>query len=226
MHTTSRLGLQIPDSGDAESAFPADSAQELGVLDNAVLCFQGTLVAMPAATAHPQGSYYYTTDTHVLYRNWSGAWIGDPDVVPSGRASGSAQATPLGNYSTVLGAGGATYGTATFLNGGLTYSTTTGLFTVPVAGVYSVNGFANLILNGSSQTAAAYWQLSIEHNGSIDEGPAEGVPTTATAPYAGMSIEDQYSCAAGDTLGLVAGGLGMSNTVAINNYVSNVCRVG
>jgi hypothetical protein len=129
----------------------------------------------------------------------------------------------LGNYSLVLGAGGSSYGTATYTRNGITYSTTTGLFTVPMAGLYSVGAYYVLTLNGSSQTNNAYWQLNILHNGvSTGSGPVMPLLSPTYTSYSGNSVFDDVVCAAGDTLGAEVFGYNFSNAMATNSYVLTV----
>jgi len=68
MHTTSRLGLDVPDSSDNESAYPADAAQSLGILDNAVTYAEGTLVSRGTPSYH--GQLYKTTDSGAETLSW------------------------------------------------------------------------------------------------------------------------------------------------------------
>jgi hypothetical protein len=126
-----------------------------------------------------------------------------------------------------MGAGGGSYGGATYTRGGVTYSTTTGLFTVPTAGLYLVCGFINLALNGSAQAAGAYWQINVLKGGSsIAAGPAEPPQSPTHTSYQALVVTDTVVCAANDTLGLSLFGANLSSVVAINNYVFSVTLIG
>jgi hypothetical protein len=66
--TTSRLGLEYPQTSDLESAFPAVSAQQMGILDNAAIYAEGTLVSR-AISEH--GQFYRTTDSGAETFSWT-----------------------------------------------------------------------------------------------------------------------------------------------------------
>jgi hypothetical protein len=73
MHTTSRLGLEVPDTSDNESVFPAVSSQQMTTLDNAVIVTEGTLASRPTSGSYV-GQTYYATDALSWYF-WTGsAW--------------------------------------------------------------------------------------------------------------------------------------------------------
>src|SRR5258708_6466683 len=86
MITTSRLGLDVPQSTDNESAYPAAANQAMGILDNAAIYEEGTLVSRPAATAVAHGTIYRATDTGDL--SWSNgtAWASLCQLPASGVA--------------------------------------------------------------------------------------------------------------------------------------------
>lgn len=73
MHSTTRLGLNVPDTTDDESAFPPVSQQQMTTLDASVIITEGTLVNRPASGSY-NGQTYYGTDTSLWYF-WTGsAW--------------------------------------------------------------------------------------------------------------------------------------------------------
>jgi hypothetical protein len=75
MHSTSRLILNVPDITDNESAFPVASSQQMTTLDNAVTITRNTISARPAATAVPNDTMYYATDTGLYYVSNGSAWL-------------------------------------------------------------------------------------------------------------------------------------------------------
>lgn len=84
MHTTSRLGLDIPDPNDLESGYPADAVQSLGVLDNAAIFQSGTLAGKPDPATTVNGTLYYCTDTGALLLCMANSWVwvnGNSEVV-------------------------------------------------------------------------------------------------------------------------------------------------
>ena len=75
MHSTSRLGLNIPDGSDNESAFPTVSNQQMTTLDASVVEFSGTLSNRSSVVSSPQiGFDYYATDTKQWFRYNGSAW--------------------------------------------------------------------------------------------------------------------------------------------------------
>lgn len=71
MHTTSRLGLDVPDSTDAVSGFPTVAGQQMGILDNAVIYEENTLVNRPVASSTAHGTLFRTTDTNGETLGWN-----------------------------------------------------------------------------------------------------------------------------------------------------------
>lgn len=74
MITTTRLGLEVPQSTDNESLYPAVAAQAMGILDNAAIYTEGTLASRPAATAVVHGAIYRATDTGDLSYSNGTVW--------------------------------------------------------------------------------------------------------------------------------------------------------
>lgn len=73
MTDTSRLGLRRPVGADAFNVH-TDLQDIVDTLDDAAIDQQGTLAARPAANAVPDGTYYFATDTAVLYRGDGTNW--------------------------------------------------------------------------------------------------------------------------------------------------------
>lgn len=106
MHTSTRLGVDIPDASDAVSAGPADFAQAFGVLDNAITVQRYTLVGLPAAGSVPNDTVAYVTDTSPPYYAISNgsSWL--PLVVGGAGARGAtniatSQSTSSASYTTL-----------------------------------------------------------------------------------------------------------------------------
>ena len=120
-HSTSRLGLEIPDGTDPVSAGPAGPfSQSLGILDAAVTVTEGTISARPAASLY--GKMYYATDTNQWFLDTGSAWFTvGPDttgvrhlllqasgVIAAGTGAGDYFFTGAGNTLVVNGGGAAT----------------------------------------------------------------------------------------------------------------------
>lgn len=75
MITTSRLGMDVPQGTDSVSAYPTVAAQAFGILDNAAIYEQGTLVSLPAASSVAAGTVYYATDTTQYFISTGSAWV-------------------------------------------------------------------------------------------------------------------------------------------------------
>lgn len=73
MAVTPRLGLRRPQGADA--FLPTqDITNHADVLDAAALDQQGTFAERPAATAVPDGTYYFVSDTEITYRSDGTNW--------------------------------------------------------------------------------------------------------------------------------------------------------
>lgn len=68
MHTTTRLGLQVPDSGDTLLSYPAGpAANDMATLDRAAIWITPTVASgRPAASTVADGSFHRATDTNVV----------------------------------------------------------------------------------------------------------------------------------------------------------------
>lgn len=80
MITTTRLGLEVPQSTDNESAYPAVANQAMGILDNATTFSEGTLASRPAAGL--AGRIYYATDATRWTIDNGSAWIPLGNLTP------------------------------------------------------------------------------------------------------------------------------------------------
>ena len=74
MITTPRLQLEVPQSTDNVSGYPADAAQSLGALDNAALYKSGTITARASVTPLVAGLVYRATDTGDISIYDGSAW--------------------------------------------------------------------------------------------------------------------------------------------------------
>lgn len=125
MHTTTRLGLQVPDGIDNESSYPTVSSQQMSTLDNAAIYEEGSLAARPAANAVAHGTLYRSTDASDLSwsdgTNWNSLSGGPPigavqeyagSADPAGGAWILANGRALNRttYSALFTALGTTYG--------------------------------------------------------------------------------------------------------------------
>src|SRR5581483_3632782 len=105
MTTTARLGLDVPQATETISSYPAEAAQSLGVLDNAVIVTQGTLASRPSASTVPEGNEYYATDTTQLFKSTGSAWNQVP-VINSSGSSGVLQLASAQQLAMTYGATG------------------------------------------------------------------------------------------------------------------------
>jgi hypothetical protein len=137
MITTSRLGLEVPQSTDNESAFPAVSAQEMGILDNAAIYEEGTLVSRSNPSYH--GQLYKTTDSGVETLSWFDGSVWLPlGLIPA--TTTSSKSVVSGQALIVTGSAGVTITLPSHSAGQLVavFNRSTGGTTVSGSSIYGV----------------------------------------------------------------------------------------
>jgi hypothetical protein len=191
MTTTSRLALDVPQSSENLSGYPAQASQALTILDNAAMVASTTFAAMTSA-AHLLGKLWQTTDVKSLY------W----DDGTTRRVI--ATLAPARVYA---GTGGSVGGSASF--GALFPNTVsfddeaalsgTGTYTCPRTGKYQVKGAVGIQVTTSTVAMAS----GIMRGGTVVSQGAliSATGLTGTVSYA-STVEDVLSCTAGDQLQL------------------------
>jgi hypothetical protein len=188
MLTTPRLSLQYPQSTDDANAFPAVSAEQMTVLDNAVLFTKGTLSARPSS-GFVAGRVYYATDTFQYFDDNGSAWV--PRVIgyPSRgyRAgaltleSGAITPVPIDTITTDVGS---------CFSGGS--------YLVPHAGVFLVMANVQVYSGGTGFLFCMIYKNGAE----LTDGGECPSGSGASCDYA-SNLSDIVVCAAGDVLELV-----------------------
>jgi hypothetical protein len=175
------------------------------------------LAAFRPTKALYAGQVIYETDTGFLLVYNGTTWV---PTTASGRVYVAA-----GSVVTGASIVGVTMSSTDFLHGGMTRATTgsTGL-TVPVSGVYQVNGEVKMVPPASNGGFAA---ALLRNNVAVAYG--EQVATVASV-YQGRTVNDLVVCSAGDIIGLGYFWDGPSTTMQCDgpgqsNYLS-ACLVG
>lgn len=222
---TSRLSLPYPASTDAQSAFPAVSASQMAILDNAVTFTEGVLASIPAAGL--AGRVYYATDV--------GLWFDDNGTSWTPRQVGYPARGYLGTGGTIAGPGWSKFliDTVTFDPAG---SFSAGAYVCPHAGYYSVSGQVAI----STTVASSYVSAGILKNPTgtnpvsssflVSQGSDIFAASSGTSVYA--TVSDILQCSSGDKIVLgcfISPSVNETVTLASTvNYlaVQPICGVG
>ena len=169
----------------------------------------GSLILPPNTLANrpaPQidGRLYFATDTATMYRDNVAQWVtvgaGGSSAVDTSRffrAAFNGSRSLSGGFNTfVFGSGDVTNDAAT-----PNYSTTTGFYTVPKAGVYRTIARARFTDASNSQPSCGY-AVAVGKNGGDNDFPQWGnlIPNFNGAPRNGLYVEDVRQFAQGDTI--------------------------
>jgi len=214
MLTTTRLGLEYPQTSDQESVFPPVSAQQMGVLDNAAIYAEGTLVGRSISE---HGQFYRTTDAGAETFSWTDGSLWLPlGLIP---ASTSTSASVISGQAMIVTGSSAVTITLP--------SATTGAMVAVVnrsTGVTTVSG-SNIQGPGLSSASSftlgitgAYASLLSDGTNWIvmAGGPSAGMPigggstnistsqSTSSTSYTTLSTADQVTGLVVPTNGLIA----------------------
>lgn len=221
--STTRLGLTTYSAGTDPFLDRSTYNNDMAALDaDVAIDMQGTLAGLPAPGV--RGRYYWVTDAPgYLLRDTGVAWYQLPIHGPA-----RTRVYRLAAWATTSGPTAMLFDQVTYdrafahYGAGFGYSSSTGLFTVPVAGVYSVKAK----LEAVSTAAGQFVQASIVKNGGLQ---AQG--TVLISPGSGnvmhSLVTDDVLCAVGDALAIgqiaSAGGLvgeiGSADAYACFNFV-------
>ncbi|MBJ7348762.1 MAG: hypothetical protein JHC87_09355 [Thermoleophilaceae bacterium] len=91
MPDTPRAGLRRPEDADPFN-IAADQRQNVDILDKVAFDGQGTFALRPLATSVKSGTYYFATDTGIIYRSDGATWAVSGKR-PAGDIAGSELAT-------------------------------------------------------------------------------------------------------------------------------------
>lgn len=157
MTTTARLGMDIPQSSELISAYPAEAAQALGILDNAVLTTSGTLASRPATPE--AGHRYYATDVARTYIYAGGVWVLDltADTAYQALSRVSGVGAVAGDYapSARFEGDGVKFRGSLTNTSGSPIAATTAIFTTPTGMVPSAGAAALIAADTYGTTATA-----------------------------------------------------------------------
>lgn len=192
MTTTSRLALDVPQSSENLSAYPAEATQALTILDNAVLVATATFSAMTSAT-HLLGKLWQTTDVKSVYYD-----DGTTRRVIATLAPARIYATTGGTIGGSASFGALVPNVASF-DDESALNTSTGIYTCPRTGKYHVMGAVGI----SVATATVAMASGVMRGGSVVSQGAliSATGLSGTVSYA-STVSDVLSCTAGDQLQL------------------------